>query len=1223
MAFAADLRALRAKANSPAYRELSRRVHYSAATLSEAASGRKLPSLAVTLAYVRGCDGDVVAWERRWRELAAALVNEAALVQRDDQDPPYVGLRAFESECAAKFFGRARLTGEVLARLAEHRLVAVFGPSGAGKSSLLRAGVIAHWRGPSRDVVLFTPGQHPLRHLDPLADHDDTLVVVDQFEEVFTSCTDAAERAEFIARLVDLAEEPGGRYRVLLGVRADFYGHCMDSPELLAHLADAQVAVGAMTAEELREVIVEPAAQVGARVESALLTTLVAQVSGHAGLLPLLSHALLETWRRRNGNTVTLRGFQAAGGIDGALAKTAEDLYAGFSPEQRLLVRHLFLRLTAPGDGVGDVKATVDRDELDPDPELTFVLDRLAEARLVVLDKNSVEMTHEALLRSWPRLRDWLAEDHDGRRVHRQLADASRTWESLDRDPGALYRGIRLASAREWDDRTNERLTTRERQFLDASVAALEQDAARERRQRLRLRQLVAVLSVLLVVAIAACGYAFHSELDAGEQRNIAVSQRVATEAAGLRAADPALAAQLALAAYRLSPTPQARGSLLSTLVAPYATQLRRHTSAVGAVAYSADGRLMATASMDRTVRLWSVRDPHHAREIATLVGHTGGVNGVAFGHGVLATVSWDHTVRIWGITDPRRPAEPVTLLGHTLGVNAVAISRDGRTLVSGSSDHTARLWDLSDPRHPVPAADPITAHSDEVIAVAFRADGKLLATASTDRTIRLWDVSDPRHPSAVGAPLAGHTDKVDAIAFSPDGHVLASGGGDRTIRLWDVTDPGNAVQTASVLAHSDAVRALAFAPDGRSVSSASLDRTIRLWNVHGGGLTELATYTGHAGAVYGAAFSPDGRTLATTSEDHTTRLWDMAGSLLSGHTDAVYSVALSPARKALATGGYDGTILVRGITDPAHPDEATTVTGHGGPVNSVAFSPDGRILASASADHTVRFWDTHDARHVTRIGEPLTAHTDAVNSVAYSRGGTLLATGGSDRAVLLWDVRDPRSPRALASLGIPAGIDQVAFSQDGNRLAAAGDDGQTRIWDISDVANTRDPVVLGGHSGAVKSVAFSPDGQLLATAGADRTIRLWDLGNPAHEIDPIAQVDVVYSVAFGDRGTTLATAGADRLVRLWDIRDREHPAELADLDAHTDRVYSVAFGPDGHTLASAGEDHTGRLWDTDPEIAATHVCAVADPPLSRAEWDRYFPGIAYHPPCQAGTPSR
>ncbi|MFC0542395.1 WD40 repeat domain-containing protein [Kutzneria chonburiensis] len=1205
VAFATDLRALRAKASNPAYRELGRRVHYSAATLSEAASGRKLPSLPVTLAYVRGCDGDVVAWEQRWRQVAAELADEPA-AEPDEQEPPYAGLSTFRPEQVDKFFGRTRLIDEVLARLAANRLVGVFGPSGAGKSSLLRAGVIARWQGPGRSVVLFNPGEHPSSRLDALSANGETLIVVDQFEEVYTHCADPVERAEFIARLVGLADDAGGQCRVLLGVRADFYGHCMDSPDLLARLRDAQVAVGAMTTEELREVIVEPAARAGARVESALLTALVAQVGGRAGLLPLLSHALLETWRRRRGNTLTLNGFEDTGGIEGALAKTAEDVYAEFEPAQQLLVRQLFLRLTAVGDGINDVKARIGRDELDAD--MSFVLERLAAARLVVLDTDSVEMTHEALLRSWPRLGRWLAEDRDGRRVHRQLTEAANTWESLDRDPGALYRGLRLDSAREWDGRRREQLTARERQFLDASLAARDQELARERRQRLRLRQLVAVLSVLLLVAVSAGVYAFQAELGAAEDRNVAVSQRVAMEALAEWPADPARSAQLALAAYRLSPTQQARSALLSTYGTPYATQLSGHKAAVGGVAFSSDGRLMASASMDGTVRLWDSHDVHHTRPLSTIGGQILGVNGVVFGHGVLVGVGWDHTVRIWDISDPLHPGPPVILKGHTESVTSAAITADGRTLVTGSLDRTVRIWDLTNPKHPAQLGDPLP-HAGGVFAVALRGDGKLLATAGSDRTIRLWDMADLRHPVAVGM-LVGHTDQVGALAFSPDGQRLVSGSADQTVRLWDVADPARATQAASVLARAAEIRSVAFAPDGRTVATASLDRTVRLWTVGRADLAQFAVLAGHTGQVYAATFSPDGRTLATASEDRTVRLWDVAGPVFGGHTDAVLDVALAPNGKAVATAGYDGTVLVRQFADPERP---VVLAAHQEAVNSVAFAPDSRTMASASKDGTVRFWDTRDLLHITPLGEPLAGFTQAVNTVAYSHDGKLLAAGGSDRAVMLLDVSDPRSPRPIASLEMTAGIDELAFDPAGRRLAAAGDDGTIRIWNLADRGK---PVLLAGHGAEVKSVAFSPDGRFLASSSFDATVRLWDLDDPADHIDPITHPDRVYSVAFNGDGSVLASAGADGRVRLWDLHDVRRPVALADLTGHTERVYSVVFGADGHTLASASQDHTARLWDVDPEAAAGRVCGMVAPGLGRADWERYFPGLGFRAPC-------
>ncbi|GAA3439209.1 hypothetical protein [Kutzneria kofuensis] len=353
--FAADLRKLREKAGNPVYRELSRRAHYSAPSLSDAAGGRKLPTLAVTLAYVAACDGDTAAWEQRWREVAAELAYDAT--PETSGRPPYLGLSAFQIEDADRFFGRDDLVAELLEQVRNRRFVGVFGASGAGKSSLLRAGLVA---AAEYRALVFTPGAHPLEEAavqvggltgvstvtlraefadDPTALHlrvretlpdEDLLLVVDQFEELFTLCADEAERQAFVAALVHAATVETSRTRVVIGVRADFLGHCTQLLDLREALRGGQVLVGPMTADELRVAITKPAAGLGQGVEAALVTRLIADAVGQPGVLPLVSHALLETWRRRQGVTLTLAGYDAAGGIRHAIAQTAEAVYAGF-----------------------------------------------------------------------------------------------------------------------------------------------------------------------------------------------------------------------------------------------------------------------------------------------------------------------------------------------------------------------------------------------------------------------------------------------------------------------------------------------------------------------------------------------------------------------------------------------------------------------------------------------------------------------------------------------------------------------------------------------------------------------------------------------------------------------------------------------------------------------------------------------------------------------------
>lgn len=1174
--------------------EVAKRSGMLKSTLGGYYSGRHRPSLAVLELMLDACR--VVPDERPvWRD-ALLRVRRAPKVPRTC---PYLGLESFQPEDAERFHGRAELVAAVLDGIGPRPLVVV-GASGSGKSSLLRAGVVPVLR-EDRTAVVFTPGADPLRtldrHLQALAPEERAVLVIDQFEELFGPDVPATERTAFLAAL---GRAPAD---LVLGLRADFYGHALAFPLLAQALQDSQVVVGAMGTCGLREVIVAPAEAAGVTIEDGLVELLIEdiEVRGSAGALPLLSHALLATWRRGDGTRMTTADYRATGGVAGAVAASAEEAVAELGSEQT--VRQLFLRLVHVSPDAPDVRRRLRRDEL-PHSVDGVVLDRFVRSRLLVVDADSVEIAHEALLHAWPRLRSWLDADRVGLATQREVADAARAWRAAGDDPDLLLRGSRLAAASERMRQPGSTdLNELERGFLLAAEQQEQRGRDDRRRRARRLRQLVAALAVLALVAGGLAAYSVDQGVGIGRARDVAVSRQVAVRSDALRAENPALAAQLAVAAFRIAPTAEARSSLLNSTAAALPTRLVGD-AAFSVAAAAVPGRLLATGSGD-------------AVQLSALDG--GG---------------------------PPRPLGPP--FASLPGLSLLALSPDGETLVVGGSGGVVR-HDLTDPTAPGPAvpvsADAVTglAHADGgtiVVAVGTQvrridlatgtstalagqtagaavvaASGSMVAAGDGDGGVLLWS-----GPAAVPIALTGPTGRVPAVAFAPDGATLLAGSTDRAVHRWDLTDPAAPVPGEPLTGPTNWVNAVGLSPDGTTIAVGSSDGNTRLHDAVTGAVA--ATFP-HPAPVTAAVFL-DGDRVATGTADGVGHLWRVRGPVLTGFDDAVFALDYDATGEVLAIGPGSKDDTARlwtagGDPRPLGPPLRDAVE-QPGVSGAAAITPDAATLAVGRDDGSVRLWDVRDPARAVPIGEPLPGGGELVEQVAISPDGSRLAVSADDRAVRLFDITDPRAPRTGPVLtGAGNYVFASAFSPDGSLLAAASADNRTYLWDIS-TATPRLLTTLDGPESFAYSPAFSPDGRTLAVGSADRTVRLWDLSSPERPVALGAPLtgpaNYVYSVAFSPDGRSLAAASTDGTVWTWDVGDVRAPVVLAVLTGPADAVFSVAWSPDGGTLAAGSADRTVRLWTTDPAVAVAAVCDSAGQVLTAEEWARFVPDLPYSAPC-------
>ena len=1184
-------------------------------------------------------------------ELIARFLEMAKSAKQEDAPAPgfapYKGLLFFDEADADLFFGREALTAHLTDRVtdlaadASTRFLAIVGASGSGKSSLVRAGLVAALKSSGWDTHVFTPGADPLNALEmqlatdqPNAESDRVLILVDQFEETFTLCHDEIERVAFIEKLLEMARDASRKVMIVIALRADFYSHCAQYPLLRQAVATEQEYIGQMTADELRRAIEEPAKHGGWEFESGLVDVLLQDIGADGmgqpepGALPLLSHALLATWERRRGKTFTLDGYRASGGLRSAIAETAESVFTDqLNQQQQELARDVFLRLTELGEGTEDTRRRAALNELVRQSaeatQLRAVLNTLAEARLITLNEDSAEVAHEALIREWQRLHEWLTQDREGLRLHRHLTESLREWETRGHDISELYRGARLAQAREWAGANEGSLNEAERAFLETSMHqeqhdALEREAQRQREleaaqklaaresqhaKQLRRRAVFLAGAFVLAIALAVVAAVFSRQATlnadaAQKQQQIAFERELAASAVNNLSVDPELSILLSLQAIDISAKNgqpvliEAQDALHRSIQSSRAiATLRGHSAGVFSVVASPNGKRLATLSDDGSIKIWDAASNKVLISIPTSLTEKNILRFISFSPDGkrLAAPAGDHVVKIW---DVATGTELITFSGHTGEVTAAIFSPDGTRVATGSWDTTAKLWDT------VTGKDLITfsGHENGIATLAFSPDGSRLYTGSDADGFGIgWDIASGKQLFTFDGEGG-----LDSIVVSPDGTRLATGEFDTTVKIWDAAT-GNKLLT--FFGHASYLNDVVYSPDGKRLASTSEDGMTKLWDAETG--KALLTLSGHTSGVQNVAFSPDGNKLYTASRDGTVKIWDvspLAGSEwlnLAGHTNRVRSVAYRPDGKQLATLSYDGGLK---IWDAVSGKELLTIaltnmiesknSGGNALVGGLSYSPDGKRLAYNDLNTTIIVDATSGAEILS-----LASTDSAGNDVAFSPDGTQVAVGSEDAGLRIYNSSDGKM---LIELQTGSGYNgRIVFSPDSKHIAAANDTG-AHVWDIT---TGRKLVTFIGHGEGegLNGIAYSPDGKWIATSGNDATIKVWDPETGAEIFTLTGHTGPTFGVAFSPNGQYLATSSVDRTVKVWKLpKVGEQVPEPLTLYGNAGAVYQVAFSPDGTRVVSVGRDQVVRIY----ELNIEDLIAIAKSRLTRGLTD-------------------
>ena len=1138
---------------------------------------------------------------------------------------PYKGLLAFHESDSAFYFGRSREIQALWDKFrALHepdsaiRLLPIYGPSGSGKSSLARAGLIPELGNhplPGRDrarVAVLMPGTQPLQALAAIlariAENDLTpvkktrefaeelalpnkegqydglqriasvlpetatfplIVLVDQFEEVYSLCKDAQERDAFIDNLLHATGDHSRYVSVILTMRSDFLGETQKHPTLNRLFSTQGFLVPTMDEVTLREAISKPAELAGYPLDQATVDLLIEQTEGREGALPLLQFALTRIWEGLRQGVAPAVTLEQIGGVGGALAGEAQRVYDSLSPEEQAIARRVFLGLVQLGEGTRDTRRRAAVENLvshhDDLAQVQQVLDRFTDpgTRLITCsassDRIEAEVTHEALFDHWQALNDWLDQSRDNLRFQRQLEESAQHWDQNGRPDGNLWRSPDLDLLIQYHQLRGEDLTPLQLTFFGASKQA---EASRKRLRRLGIAGLI--VGIVLTTGLSVIAVA---QLQRAERRRV---EQLATTAKLLIETQPLEASLNAIAADGLSrslvvrfpqylPSSSVQESLLDASQRGRENNSLSHQDVVYNANFSPNGQLILTASRDKTAKLWDLQ----GNLVTTLSGHTNLVWNANFspdGQSII-TYSRDQTAKLWDLQ-----GNLITTLSHQDTVTDASFSSDGEFVLTASRDKTAKLWDVQGN-----FITTFSGHQDVVTSARFSFDGQSIITASQDKTAKLWDAQGNLIITLF------HQDVIWNARFSPDSQFILTASWDKTVKLWDLQ--GNSITTFS--GHQDAVWDARFSSDGQFILSHSRDKTAKLWDLKGNLITTLS---GHQDVVNSASFSPDAQHILTTSADQTAKLWDLKGNLintLSGHQDVINSASFSPDSESILTASRDRTAKLWDFQE----NLTTIFLGHQNEIYNARFSPNSQSILTASGDQTAKLWDLQGNLITT-----LSGHQDAIYSTSFSSDSQFILTASGDSIAKLWD---SQGDLVTTLSGHQKAIYNTSFSPNGQFVLTASWDGTAKLWDLQGNLIT----TLFGHKNAITSASFSPNSQLVLTASGDQTAKLWDLqGNLIVNIS--GHQDTVTKVSFSPDGQFILTASRDHKAKLWDLEGNL----ITTFFNHQDAIHNIGFSPNGRFILTAAWDGKAKLWDIQGNLITTlsgHQGVISDASFS------------------------